>query len=81
MLMPKRVKYRRVHRGRLTGKALRGNVKLQFCFISFAQNLGFDRQRILCIILDGHNGEQRNRIFCDYGSTCRVMCSGDGYIH
>ena len=25
MLLPKRVKYRRVHRGRLTGKALRGN--------------------------------------------------------
>ena len=25
MLMPKRVKYRRVHRGRLTGKALSGN--------------------------------------------------------
>ena len=25
MLMPKRVEYRRVHRGRLTGKALRGN--------------------------------------------------------
>ena len=25
MLMPKHVKYRRVHRGRLTGKALRGN--------------------------------------------------------
>ncbi len=25
MLMPKRTKYRRVHRGRLTGKALRGN--------------------------------------------------------
>ena len=25
MLMPKRVKYRRVHRGRLTGQALRGN--------------------------------------------------------
>ena len=25
MLMPKRVKYRRVHRGRLTGKATRGN--------------------------------------------------------
>ncbi len=25
MLMPKRVKYRRVHRGRLTGKAYRGN--------------------------------------------------------
>ena len=25
MLMPKRVKYRRVHRGRLAGKAMRGN--------------------------------------------------------
>ena len=25
MWMPKRVKYRRVHRGRMTGKALRGN--------------------------------------------------------
>ena len=25
MLMPKRVKYRRVQRGRLTGKAMRGN--------------------------------------------------------
>ena len=25
MLMPKRVKYRRVHRGHMTGKALRGN--------------------------------------------------------
>ena len=25
MLMPKRTKYRRVHRGRMTGKALRGN--------------------------------------------------------
>ena len=25
MLMPKRVKYRRVHRGRMTGKALKGN--------------------------------------------------------
>ena len=25
MLMPKRVKYRRVQRGRMTGKALRGN--------------------------------------------------------
>ena len=25
MLIPKRVKYRRVHRGRMTGKAMRGN--------------------------------------------------------
>ena len=26
MLLPKRVKYRRVHRGRMKGKAMRGNV-------------------------------------------------------
>ncbi len=26
MLLPKRVKYRRVQRGRMTGKATRGNV-------------------------------------------------------
>ncbi len=29
MLLPKRVKYRRVHRGRMTGKATRGNVVCQ----------------------------------------------------
>ena len=29
MLMPKRVKYRRVHRGHMTGKATRGNVVSQ----------------------------------------------------
>lgn len=29
MLLPKRVKYRRVHRGRLTGKATRGNTVCQ----------------------------------------------------
>ncbi len=29
MLMPKRVKYRRVHRGRMKGKATRGNVVCQ----------------------------------------------------
>ena len=29
MLMPRRVKYRRVHRGRMTGKATRGNVVSQ----------------------------------------------------
>ena len=29
MLLPKRVKYRRVHRGRMTGKAMRGNTVSQ----------------------------------------------------
>ena len=28
MLLPKRVKYRRVQRGRMTGKATRGNLSL-----------------------------------------------------
>ena len=28
MLLPKRVKYRRVQRGRMTGKATRGNVEI-----------------------------------------------------
>ncbi len=31
MLMPKRVKYRRVHRGRMTGRAYRGN-KVTYVF-------------------------------------------------
>ena len=32
MLLPKRVKYRRVHRGRMTGKAMRGNTVSQVDF-------------------------------------------------
>ena len=32
MLLPKRVKYRRVHRGRMTGKAMRGNTVSQADF-------------------------------------------------
>ena len=30
MLLPKRVKYRRVHRGRMTGKATRGKLRKQW---------------------------------------------------
>ena len=33
MLLPKRVKYRRVHRGRLTGKAMRGNIPKLIFFL------------------------------------------------
>ena len=33
MLLPKRVKYRRVQRGRMTGKATRGNVVCQGQYI------------------------------------------------
>ena len=34
MLLPKRVKYRRVQRGRMTGKATRGNVVCQGQYLS-----------------------------------------------
>ena len=37
MLMPKRVKYRRVHRGRMKGKALRGNTVTYGEFVFVAQ--------------------------------------------
>ena len=35
MLLPKRVKYRRVQRGRMTGKATRGNVPYKYNRCSF----------------------------------------------
>ena len=36
MLLPQRVKYRRVHRGRMTGKAMRGNTVAygEFCLVA-----------------------------------------------
>ena len=36
MLLPKRVKYRRVHRGRMTGQAMRGNTVSQGDFVIVA---------------------------------------------
>ena len=42
MLMPKRVKYRRVQRGRMTGKALRGNKVTYGEFGLQAQELSLD---------------------------------------
>ena len=41
MLMPKRVKYRRVHRGRLKGKAMRGNKVTQGDFGLVAMEPGW----------------------------------------
>ncbi len=37
MLMPKRVKYRRVHRGRLTGRAMRGNTITNGNYVSYGE--------------------------------------------
>ena len=34
MLMPKRAKYRRVHRGRMTGKASRGNTPVSYTHLT-----------------------------------------------
>ncbi len=45
MLMPKRVKYRRVQRGRMKGKALRGNVVNYGEFGLAAQEPGQARHR------------------------------------
>ena len=42
MLMPKRVKYRRVQRGRMKGKATRGNVVSYGEFGLVAQEPGFE---------------------------------------
>ena len=41
MLLPKRVKYRRVQRGRMTGKATRGNVVCQGQCNSFHDSTSF----------------------------------------
>ncbi len=45
MLLPKRVKYRRVHRGRLTGKATRGNTVSYGEFGLLALEPGMDHQQ------------------------------------
>ena len=44
MLLPKRVKYRRVHRGRLTGKASRGTTVTYVYHIVTAENSPDEKQ-------------------------------------
>ena len=45
MLMPKRVKRRRVHRGRMTGKAMRGNTITYGDYGLVALEPGMDHQQ------------------------------------
>ena len=45
MLLPKRVKYRRVHRGRMKGKATRGNFVSNGDFGLMATGAGLDHQQ------------------------------------
>ena len=58
MLLPKRVKYRRVHRGRMTGKATRGN------FVSNGE-FGIEAARIAMTRYTKRGGQVWIKIFPD----------------
>ena len=88
MLLPKRVKYRRVHRGRLTGKALRGNkitygefglVALEPSWITSNQ---IEAARIAMTRYTKRGGQVWIKIFPDKSVTMRAadsrMGSGKG---
>ena len=88
MLLPKRVKYRRVHRGRLTGKATRGNkitygefglVALEPAWITSNQ---IEAARIAMTRYTKRGGQVWIKIFPDKSVTFRAadsrMGSGKG---
>ena len=88
MLLPKRVKYRRVHRGRLTGKAMRGNkvtygeyglVALEPSWITSNQ---IEAARIAMTRYTKRGGQVWIKIFPDKSVTMRAadsrMGSGKG---
>ena len=88
MLLPKRVKYRRVHRGRLTGKAMRGNtvsygefglVALEPAWITSNQ---IEAARIAMTRYTKRGGQVWIKIFPDKSVTMRAadsrMGSGKG---
>ena len=88
MLLPKRVKYRRVHRGRLTGKATRGNkitygefglVALEPAWITSNQ---IEAARIAMTRYTKRGGQVWIKIFPDKSVTMRAadsrMGSGKG---
>ena len=88
MLLPKRVKYRRVHRGRLTGKATRGNkvtygeyglVALEPTWITSNQ---IEAARIAMTRYTKRGGQVWIKIFPDKSVTMRAadsrMGSGKG---
>ena len=88
MLLPKRVKYRRVHRGRLTGKAMRGNkvnqgdyglVALEPAWITSNQ---IEAARVAMTRYTKRGGQVWIKIFPDKSVTMRAadsrMGSGKG---
>ena len=88
MLMPKRVKYRRVHRGRMKGKALRGNTVTYGEFGLVAQEPGWitsnqiEAARIAMTRYTRRGGQVWIKIFPDKPVTAKPaetrMGSGKG---
>ena len=88
MLLPKRVKYRRVHRGRMTGKATRGNTVAYGEFGLVAEEPGWiksnqiEAARIAMTRYTKRGGQVWIKIFPDKSVTMRAadsrMGSGKG---
>ena len=88
MLLPKRVKYRRVHRGRMTGKAMRGNTVSQGDFgivalePSWITSNQIEAARIAMTRYTKRGGKVWIKIFPDKSVTMRAadsrMGSGKG---
>ena len=88
MLMPKRVKYRRVHRGRMKGKAMRGNFVaygeygLQATEPSWITSNQIEAARIAMTRYTKRGGQVWIKIFPDKSVTMRAadsrMGSGKG---
>ena len=88
MLLPKRVKYRRVHRGRMTGKAMRGNTVSQGDFgivalePSWITSNQIEAARIAMTRYTKRGGQVWIKIFPDKSVTMRAadsrMGSGKG---
>ena len=88
MLLPKRVKYRRVHRGRMTGKAMRGNTVaygefgLQALEPAWITSNQIEAARIAMTRYTKRGGQVWIKIFPDKSVTMRAadsrMGSGKG---
>ena len=88
MLLPKRVKYRRVHRGRMKGKAMRGNVVnygefgLQATEPAWITSNQIEAARIAMTRYTKRGGQVWIKIFPDKSVTMRAadsrMGSGKG---
>ena len=88
MLLPKRVKYRRVQRGRLTGKALRGNTHaygeygLQACEPAWIKSNKIEAGRVAMTRYTKRGGKVSIKIFPDKPVTAKPaetrMGSGKG---